>query len=646
MGHITLASSYESIIWSGVTHEIITSAIPTIKEIDTNYAVIELDYVTQTTDEEGDVDYYAISEYYRVSYADGIVTLMNFDRYIDEYFNRTEVDTQKNAYEIGVVSDEDVTYVTSSDNKKVSFVRNGQLWLYNYAKNEITFIFGFWLDDVEDARDTYGNHDINIISMDDDGNMTFAVYGYMNRGDHEGRLGISLYDYDASSREITELVFVECNQPYAAMEEELSRLTYYDGMYLYFMLGGKIYSVNVADKQASTFVEGISMDSVYVSDDMTILIYQASDDQTSNTSLTLVNQSTGTTKTIKASISSCIRCYGFKDNDFIYGLCYKSDAEYSLNEKSFAKKELEDEDYELIPAYKLMIIDESGDTIKQYQKGENYIVNVTIDENMIYMTRGTKSGSTFVLAEDDFITYKVDDSVETVTTASKTSTEGMKKLYFVMPASIYLTYTPYIYITKNTAESGGSLLVELDPVSGYMVYSNLGLVDIYDTAGEAIVAAVDVSGIVVSSDGTIVYRQSDALEYNTIASAITHYSSGTVEDSLNDCIYMTLTYQGASVTYSQVAAYDDPVTALTDLGKYAGAEVTGISMELLVAYIGEGVPVICRIDDGRYVLAVSYNSEAIRYYDPVLGDEVKVTRSSFQTAMNKCGGELYTYIKE
>ena len=69
------------------------------------------------------------------------------------------------------------------------------------------------MDDVENVRNTYNNYGINMISMDDDGNMIFAVYGYMNRGAHEGKLGISLCSYDAAEQEVTELVFAECNEP-------------------------------------------------------------------------------------------------------------------------------------------------------------------------------------------------------------------------------------------------------------------------------------------------------------------------------------------------------------------------------------------------------------------------------------------------
>ena len=57
-------------------------------------------------------------------------------------------------------------------------------------------------------------------------------------------------------------------------------------------------------------------------------------------------------------------------------------------------------------------------------------------------------------------------------------------------------------------------------------------------------------------------------------------------------------------------------------------------------------PVISRINDGRCVMVVSYNSEAVRYYDPVLDTEVRVSRKEYEAAMSQGNNELYSYVQE
>ena len=90
----------------------------------------------------------------------------------------------------------------------------------------------------------------------------------------------------------------------------------------------------------------------------------------------------------------------------------------------------------------------------------------------------------------------------------------------------------------------------------------------------------------------------------------------------------------------------DPVQVLTELGKYPGADISGISLDLVFGYISNGIPVISRINDGRYVMVVSYNSEAVRYYDPVLDTEVRVSRKEYEAAMSQGNNELYSYVQE
>ena len=44
------------------------------------------------------------------------------------------------------------------------------------------------------------------------GNVFFTVSGYMNRGIHEGKVGIAVYYYNASTNTVEEQVFIPSNQ--------------------------------------------------------------------------------------------------------------------------------------------------------------------------------------------------------------------------------------------------------------------------------------------------------------------------------------------------------------------------------------------------------------------------------------------------
>ena len=567
---------------------------------------------------------------------------------MDEYFDKNGIDAVNNVYEIGMVSSDDVEYRYTADNKKIAFVRNGQLWMYDYSESAITMVYSFWMDDYTNDSYTYDNYDINIINFEADGNLTFAVYGYMNRGDHEGKLGVGLYAFDYASFEVDELMFVECNVPYEAMKSETSRLTYYDGSNFYYMMGGKVNVVDVQSCKQSYIAENLSSRDVKVSADMSVMAYGESDDQSKNTKITLMNMKDGKSYDIAADSGECLVCYGFKDSDMVYGVSAINDADVDVDLASFDGTRYSEEDRDIIPASRLYIVNSDGQQIKEYAKQGCYLMKVDLDTNLLYLTRGEKTDSGFAAIKDDFITFKEDDNNPTVGTTHNASITGFDRLYFTVPANIYLSYIPTLNITKQKVDREASdmiMTVVRDKVT-YHVYDNLGLAKIYDVAGDAINYAISVSGIVVSSDGEVIYRQTESQEYNTIAAGIFHRSTGTVDASLQDCLYMVLRYQGVQVDEDQLGTYDDPVTALNELGKRQGIDITGLSLDMVLGYVSAGIPVISMIDDGRYVLVVSYNDADVRYYDPVENKEIVVSREEYTDMMVKCHNVLYTYVEE
>lgn len=690
LGHVNLANDYADIMWDGLKPTVVSDINIYIKEIDVNYAVIEMEYNASSITDQDVTSYYAVKEFYKAGYSlvevsdseaggedsygdasydeeysytdeesqggqveetshtEPKITMFSYDRYVDEYFDRTGIDALNNVYEIGIVSSDDLEYRYVKNNRKIAFVRNGQLWMYDYDQGEIIRVYSFCADDYTEDAATYDAHNINIMEFADDGNLTFSVYGYMNRGDHEGKLGIGLFTFDYSTLEVDELLFVECNVPYEAMKTETSRLTYYDGQKFYYMMGGKVNAVDIKNRKQSYIAENLSAGDVKVSADMSVMAFGENEDQSQNTRITLMNMKTGSSYDITAGDGECLICYGFKDSDMVYGVSDIADAGVDADLESFSETKYSEESRDNIPAKRLYIVGSDGSQIKEYAKDGCYLMQVDVNANLLYLTRGEKSNGKFVAIKDDFITFKEDDNKQTIGTVHNSSITGYDRLYFTVPENIYLSYIPNLNITKEKIDDQNSYMImtiEREKVT-YHVYDNLGLSKIYDVAGDAINYAESVAGIVVSSDGEVIYRKMESQEYNTIAAGIFHHSTGIVDASLADCLYMVLNYQGVQVTEDEIKQYSDPVTVLNTLGKKKGINVTGLSLDMLLGYVSDGIPVISRIDDGRYVLIVSYNDEDVRYYDPVENKEIVVSREEYIDMMVVCQNESYTYVSE
>lgn len=94
----------------------------------------------------------------------------------------------------------DLEYETNTDGTIVAFIEDNQLWHYDKKEDEMSLVFGFADAENMDVRTLCDLHDIRLISDSEKGNTTFTVVGYMNRGVHEGQVGVAVYYFDCRKK--------------------------------------------------------------------------------------------------------------------------------------------------------------------------------------------------------------------------------------------------------------------------------------------------------------------------------------------------------------------------------------------------------------------------------------------------------------
>lgn len=138
-------------------------------------------------DENGGTEYYTVSEFYRMRESNGEIILLDFERSAQQIFDPELGVLTKSGINLGVTG-EDTEYVTNTAGDIAAFVVNGDLWCYNRSANKTIRVFSFRENGSMDEREQHGEHDVNIVRVDDAGDVTFVVYGYMNRGNHEAEV--------------------------------------------------------------------------------------------------------------------------------------------------------------------------------------------------------------------------------------------------------------------------------------------------------------------------------------------------------------------------------------------------------------------------------------------------------------------------
>lgn len=639
LSHVNLNSSYEMVSWGGLRPVEITGVVPAITELDKEFAVVRLSYTVESINNEVS-KYYNVEEYYSLRYNKNQkeVELLAFDRYMESIFDETYISKEKNSISMGIADVNKVEYVSSDSNRKLAFVKEGQLWYYDYAATNLTSVFSFPQGNYSDARTMNHNLDINIADMDDEGNIFFVVYGYMSRGEHEGKNGISLYYFSAAESNIQERFFVECDEPFDVMQQEIGRFTYYDGTNsFYYLLDGAIYQIDLESMEQTVVADELPSNKYIVSQNRKIVAYPNNSVDEDVTAIIIRNFETDQEFTETGTGDDRFLALGFVGNDLIFGVAYQKDVIISSDGEA------------ILPFYELNVVEPGGEIIKTYSKPNVYIMDAQVQEDKIYLDRALKRNNFFEEAEPDFISYKAEEQTEEIIVAANYDTLEMNQTNLVFPSHIYLANTAsYIMTKRKAAENYKEFLAKTSTrENSFYVFSNAGYQGEYNSAGRAIIVVSEMrNGIVVDSEGNTVYRTLDAKSYNTIASQIREFPCRNIEDTLMTCAYMCIEYIDSRVEYEEVMAYDNWEDAFEELTLGVGINISGIDLTTAIYFLDRDVPFAACINEGRYVLVISYNATHIRYYDPILGEEVKVTREEFEEALSMQGNTMYTYTSQ
>lgn len=330
---------------------------------------------------------------------------------MEQIIDTASVNVSGNILSVGVTSDT-TGYLSNETGTIVSFVQSGQLFEYNQNKQTFTKVYGF-IDDPTDARQSYGQHNIRILNIDETGNMDFVVYGYMNRGQHEGESGIDLYHYDSIKQEAIEQVFIATTHSYQILNADFSDLLYEnaDGDF-YIMMGGTLAKVGLDDLSTKELITNLKSDQYAVSSSGRYVAWMTEDDVADQ--ISIMDLETEKVRTIDAAKGTKIKPLAFMTEDFVYGIANESDI--STDAAGSA----------VYPMAKVEIIDTSSDNftqLKEYAKDGIYVTGATKSSYTLYLDRVTKQDGTYVTTTQDTIKDTAGEQNKTVSlvkTASDT----------------------------------------------------------------------------------------------------------------------------------------------------------------------------------------------------------------------------------
>ncbi|WP_455717133.1 hypothetical protein [Anaerosporobacter sp.] len=637
--HVNINSSYDMVMWGDLKPKLKSDVITKITEMNQDTASFVLRYKVEVETDSG-AEQYTVSEFFRVKYTPARMYLLYYDRKAEARFYPTHMSIKEGELKIGVSEAYDLPIMTDGEETKLCFVRNKTLWYYDMIANNMVKVFTFEQDKSDFIRDCYDQHDIKILNIDADGNIDFVVYGYMNRGEYEGRTAVILYRFHSVDNRVEEQVYIPMNIPYDVMKQDLEGFSYVNRFSVfYFSLQDQIYSYNMTTKKLETIVEDVDPESIMVSQKDSYIAWEDDSESGKATSIILLDLETGAKSYIKAKKGQSVRILGKIDENLIYG--YVKDDDISTYTDGTI----------LAPAYKVSIVNKSLQELKTYSMKKYYTVAVTVKDNVIQLKRVKKSASSetkYTSAESDYILNKSESNTSKIEVTTRVTDKMLTELYLALPSTIILDKKPTVKSTVNTViKEDKTLRLDIDRINReiYYVYGLGEASQVYDNAGDAIVLADKKMGAVLNQDFKVIWERGKKATRASISSITPVYTSSGLS-SKKACAKMLIANSGVNVTVDQIQDKKGSIMdILTQYMKKEPINLTGSTLDQVLYYVSEGRAVIAMKNNGQPVLITGYDEFNITMVDPGLGRTWKEGYKDSSKMFEEAGNVFISFIE-
>lgn len=628
--NVNINSNYNLITWGKLNPEIISDIVPTIKEINIETASVELNYYIKAQTASGQETYH-VKEFYRVRYSGNRIYLLAFNRNMEAEFNPDYFSLKKSQFKIGISNESDFNIVTSSDNKSFAFVRNGSLWFYDIEKQTLTQVFSFSKKNPDYLRDNYDQHNIKILKINKDKSLSFVVYGYMNCGDYEGRVGIILYDYTPENNQIKERVYIPLETTYQQLKEDFGNFCYVnDKNIFYFSLNDIVYAYNISSKRYEILSDNCVRDNFVMLNDAGCFVWSDFSGDNRARSISILDLETSKKLKVSSSDNENIVVLGTIDSNVVYGYVKDSDIYESTNGEVIK------------PVYKLIISDCKGNILRKYQNKNIYITSATVDNDVIRLKREKKVNGIFRKISDDSILNQKVTPKPIVNMTTRVTDKTLTEKYLSLPSGLVLDKKPsvdstkYVTVTENTT-------LHIDNIESYSVryyvYAYGGITGSYTSASKAIQTAQEQMGVVVDNKSHIVWERGGKFISKEL-SGISYPPSGA--SSIKSATHMLL--QGAQCTVDINELNGNSIISMLNNYLDQPVDLTGCTLDEVLYFVSSGKPVIGMLNNSRAVVITAYDKTSVTWMDPSTYTKSTVSLLNAENQFKQAGYVFVSYV--
>lgn len=626
---VTINSSLGQVTWGNFNGKRMEAPVPSVKEINSYYCTIVLNYVMASTGKGGELEYFNVEEYFRVRHggAGSRIFLLNYQRTMNEIFRGNEI--SQTEIQLGI-RDEDTHFKKNENETAVCFVQEGELWSYKTSSGQLSYVYGFRKLEGMNERENNPNHDIRIINVDENGNIDFVLFGYMSRGEHEGEVGIGVYHYDSMANTVEEELFVKGDKSYQILKEDWGKLFYISDEGIFYMIADhRLYRIDMkaeTETKAKQLFE-LHDDNYVVSEDGRYIAWRKKSD---SHVLNIIDLESEEENQITTDDGEHLMPIGFVNEDFVYGIARD-----------------EDKTDNLFPMYKIVIVDKTQKILKEYEK---LFASAYVEDTTIHYERVIKNGDSYVPAASDAIRSHITELEQNIKLNKWVTEDKQTQVRFVSTQN-FLAKRPQVLTPKEIVQEKDHQ-IELKSeheIDCYNVYAGGKVIRCTASISEAIQYAQESAGVVINANQDYIWSRGKK-------SSISFGDKAILGDS--DFTKITSAAGRSMAALLQIGSMSRDIEALIERGKtpleimeevMPEAEIldlTGCNLEQVLYYVNRKSAVYAIGENKEPLLIVGYDEYNTILYNPNTNQIFKKGLKDSISYFENEGNMFYSYINK
>lgn len=582
LGRVDLKSSFNQLTYGGLKLTVTGEADLRLLEYNGNLAIVSRSFLASRDSEDGTQMQFEISENFVMRKGPERIYLMDYTRTMHEIFLGDQSSFSGAKMYLGINEDGNVQATDSKGKRWKAVISNGDLWLLDGARSLYTRIFSFRSGVDSGVRAGYRKHRLKILSLSDKGDIDFLLAGYMNRGEHEGEVGISLMRYDSAKSAVTEQAFIPTTESFEELQADMEVLSAESGgSMFYFKLGNAVYGLDLQSKEYIVLCADAAQSNLQVSASQEELAWQDTANSFGASAINQMQVESRKRTPIVAGTGQLLRPLGYLGHDLAVGIAEEGNS-WELNG---VVREL--------PLTAIEITDSNAKNPDptRYMESGVLLSDVQVTGTRIHLEKITKTGehSFRVSGSDTIVSNSMEEMAPRVLTENNTEKE-----------KVYYTATPRGFQAKR-ARAAASDAVSFDSAprmqvdkqsddsARYEAYGQGRYLGRYQSAGQAINIAYENRGY-VRSGGRMLYCRAGTASARNIKNP----------DQSKDAL---------------LAARQDG-TAL---------DLYGTNLPAVLYFVSGGAPLLAYSDGGTPLILYGYDRSTVSLYRIDDGTYFKLT---------------------